>query len=116
MAPRASLSAGIVATVGIGWFAARARANRCPGHRLNGQLLEDVPGLSSGEALGQGLQGRLGGALGRVPVQPATRLPDGLDDLSSSIPLSRVRAGHDPASGLYGSASGHPGRTVSPSG
>ena len=49
--------------------------------QLGRQLLENVPGLSSGEALGQGLQGRLGGALGRVPAQPATRLADRLDDL-----------------------------------
>jgi hypothetical protein len=37
-------------------------------------------GLSSGETLGQSLQGRLAGALVPVPALPATRLPDGLDD------------------------------------
>jgi DNA-binding CsgD family transcriptional regulator len=49
--------------------------------QLGRQLLENAPGLSSGEALGQGLQGRLGGALGRLPAQPVTGPPNGLDDL-----------------------------------
>ena len=57
--------------------------------QLGRQLLENVPGLSSDEALGQGLRGRLGGARGRVPARPATRLPDGLNDLLVVHPALR---------------------------